>query len=473
METSEAVERSEEPEGVSPGEAIRLGSLAITGVAGGLLLGRVLKGLLRMSLSSIVPVVFYQVLRKPAGSRKVIASLEPAESEPRVRQAGLEGPQSFPRALQVEEVQTGADEGSSAGFPVFFEQQSDDCLTAGNQAVHSPSTEEDWRDVSTRSGSSALSNAEWAAGLLDEIEDKRRDTDRFERSAAGEPWDPAVLPDEDDPNQGGLVDVGRDSSGWSSGGEVVFDPGEITQAAQWDERGEPGAEDDGFLTASPAEVPAAMGRQLPADRVPKDDVEGNSSKDLGLQAIPRESTGMEEFAGRSVSMGAHQDSPAVSKSAAGTHSSPEEEVHDAFSVPFPGRPVAGVQAVEDPFTRAKQARPGIENPGALASVLLKEKRKPGKKLARGNVMLVRMGMVLIIGAVLGCGIFLAWQAMRGTGDARAQSLPIVTEGNNAAGSVSEAAAGQSIARQGPDSPEEAVLKPAIADEDLPSFRSLE
>ena len=189
---------------------------------------------------------------------------------------------------------------------------------------------------------------------------------------------------------------------------------------------------------------------------------------------------MEELTYRRVPADTRQVSLGAATSAVDTQSFPEEPLPDAFSLPFPGRPVPGVQSVENPFSRGKQAGLGNDNPGALATVILQEKRKPGKKLVRGNVMLGRMCMVLIIAVIFGGGVFLAWQALNGTGgDITGQSSIIAAEGNDAAGEVSQPAGGRQMAGQRRDFPAEAVPEPAgqgekfIHDEDLPSFRSLE
>jgi hypothetical protein len=476
METSEANESSGDCAGLPQGKAFRLGSMAITGVAGGLLLSRALAGFLKIGLSSIVPVVVYQVLRKPAGSRKVISSLGSAESHAETRQAGLKLPETFPQA-EVDELHAGSGESDPDGFPVFFDDPSTDCLPVEDDAGRS-SFAEDWRAVTTHSEASSLSAAEWAASALDEIEDKRRDTGCLERQVTPESEGQAGLSDGDF-REAKAMNLDWDPLAWRSAGEeMACDPGETPQATQWHGRGEPDVDDGRQLESVLDPVPVVMDRAIPVDEV--DDEAGNTVKGAGLLVMPREPAGMEESTYRRVPADTRQVSLGAATSAGGTQSFPEEPLPDAFSLPFPGRPVPGVQSVENPFSRGKQAGTGNDNPGALATVILQEKRKPGKRLVRGNVMLGRMCMVLIIAVMLGGGVFLAWQALNGTGgDITGQSSIIGGEGNDAAGDVSQPASGREMVGQRHDFPAEAVPKPAgrgekfIHDEDLPSFRSLE
>ena len=478
METPEAAEHSKDSGGSRSGEAFKLGSLAITGVAGGLLLGRVIAGLVRMSLTSIVPVVAYHVLRKPAGSRKVFSSLGSEGSPPEVRTASVEISGSFMPTGKGDESEPDTGTSDPVGFPVFLEQESPECLSVDVEPERAPLAEE-WLAVSANTGRSSLSAEEWAAGALDEIEDSLPGTSHFGDQAIPEPGDQEGVPDRDC-NEVTTVFNHWDPSPWRSGGEMLFDSGEAPPASQLLERLEPEAGGEGLLESTCDQAPAVIEGEIPADRIPVAKQASEHGEEVGFRATPRESGEMKKSTYRRIPMDANLVPLAVAKSVAQLHPLPEEEGHDAFSVPFPGLAVAGVQAVENPFARGNNAQPGNDNPGALASVLLQEKRKPGKGIVRKNALPGRIFMIFIVGIILSCGAVLAWKALRGTaGYVPGQPLTHAPELNEDPGHGVQPFGVNAIAGKGHDFPADAGVTNSttdgkvIHDEDLPSFRSLE
>ena len=482
METPEAVEQPEDSGGLHPGGAFKLGALAISGLAGGLLFSRVIAGLVRMSLASIVPVVAYHVLRKPAGSRKVFSSLGPEESRPEARTASVEISGLFMPTGKGDESEPDAGTSDPVEFPVFLEQESPESLPVDAESERSPLAE-DWLPVSANTGRSSLSAEEWAASALDEIEDNRPDTSHFGDQAIHEPEDQTGLPDRDF-NQVTTVFDHWDPSPCRSGGEMLFDSGEAPPASQLLERIEPEADGEGPLESTCDQAPAVIESETPADRIPVAKQASERGEEVGFQATPRAPRGMDGGMARSpyrrVPMDANLTPLALAKSGVQIKPLTEEEAYDAFSEPFPGRAVVGVQAVENPFARGDKEQPGNNNPGALASVLLQEKRKPGIKVVRGNVLLGRMFMVLSIGVILSGGAFLVRKALMGTdGYVPGQSLLIAPEFNGDPRHGAQPIGGNTTTREEHDFPADTGVTTSTADEkviddeDLPSFRFLE
>ncbi|MCP4847725.1 MAG: hypothetical protein GY899_07255 [Verrucomicrobiaceae bacterium] len=479
METPETAESSKDSGGSCPGEALKFGSLAITGLVGGLILSRVIAGFVRMSLPSIVPVVFYQVLRKPAGSRKVLSERTVGEGFQDSPLAGAETPEPFAPKVSGD-AEPDFNTGGQTGFPVFLDQEPIDPLSVDGNVDPGPFPSiEAGREIAVRTGHSSLSSEEWAASVLDEIEGSLSFTSQCDGQVIPGPEEQIKLTEGRlDEDTTVLSDL--DPAAWRSGVEQVTDSGETPPARQSDvglDLEEAGIERiENHFDPSPVE----MDREIPAQMVTDSKPVRSAGEDVGFRVTPRASGEKEKPSYRRIPMDANLVPLAVAKVGGKMHRLAEEEGHDAFAVPFSGCAVAGVEAVENPFAREENADGGRDNTGALASVLLQDKSKLGKRGGSENPVFRRVCIFFIIGIVLGCGVLLAWKALRGTGeDVPEQALMITPEAIEAPGRGLSLLGDNASSGEVHDFPADVGVtnstssEKVIHDEDLPSFRSLE
>jgi hypothetical protein len=473
MESPEPVERSVDRGELPAGEAFKVGVFVITGVAGGVLLSRAVAGVVRMGLCSIVPVIVHQVLRKPAGSRKVVSSRCSEENSEDAHFGSVALSSPVPSTGIGDGV--GLDDGESEDieFPVFVAQESAD--PPPEEPTPLPSAE-DWRDLAVSTDGESLSSAEWAARMLDEIDDDGRDH-RFSGYGIHDPEAPAEGL-EDDVTGEVAAAVDPDECIWWPGEKMAMDLGAAPPATELRGRLAPGEGSSLGCTDNP--VPPPADHKLRDHKIPAVDEGRKTGSKLGLKMAHRKSAegGISSY--RRIEAGTVQIPLTVTKAGPALEQAAEEEVYDAFSLPFPGDPIAGVQAVENPFERGHAARVKGNHPEGLAVVLVKGKGSSGTATARGNVSLAKIGLILIGSVLVGGGAFFGWSSLMGTaGKLPGQSSPAKPGLQDSPGSSGQQIAGSVVNPAAHDFPEDVGVTTPLDDEklmddaELPSFRSLE
>ena len=451
--------------GLSSGNAFKLGAWLITGVAGSLFLGRVLRETIRLGICSVVPLVVYQVLRKPAGCRRVITDQDAAnaslhDQESQFQDVVLPERSLAPVSVKLktqgkEQIDIPVLTGQQSGGNPFQGQDEEDCLSIEESL---PVAEERQVFLENKQ-SSSMSNAEWAAGLLDALEDDsenidglecRKDEVVVELVGWGDAWSDESLSDEslsDEPAKGSLAAL---SDGHNEVGKNETTVREITTVELPEEK-------------EPEAVSPAV-----ADRI--EELESNASVLAGTAS--RESGRISQFSYRRIPLDVSKPEVAHGKSSSFIRA---EEFHDAFSsAPFPGPQVPGVKPFENPFTRSDPAAVSVAKPGELASVILQGGRRSRKKIAGGNSMLVRMLVILLIGGGFSYCVFLAKQALRGEADAvRNSSYSITPPLLSPPGNVSETELGKPHGDKKKNVSSSLFSESLASDDHLPSFRSLE
>ena len=475
MATPEPVERPVDRGGLPAGEAFKVGVFVITGVAGGVLLSRAVAGVVRMGLCSIVPVIVHQVLRKPAGSRKVISSRCAVENS---EEADFD---SVAPSSPVPSTGIGdgfkLDDGESEGieFPVFVAQETAD--PPPEEPASLPSAQ-GCRDLTVSMGEESLGSAEWAARMLDEIEDNGRDN-RFPGYGIHDPEGPAEVI-EDDATGDAAASVDHDECIWWPEEKMAMDLGAAPPVTEFRRRLEPGEGSGEGLGCTDETAPVVADHKLSNHKIPAVDEGRKTGSKLGLKMAHRKSADGEIPFYRRVTAGTAQIPVTVAKAGPALEQAPEEEVYDAFSASFPGNPIAGVQAVENPFERGNAARAKGTHPEGLAAVLVKGKSSSGTATARGNVSLAKISLILIVSVVVGGGAFFGWSSLMGTaGKFPDQSSPAEQELKENPGSSGQQITGSVVNPAGHDFPEDVGVTTPLNDEklmddaELPSFRSLE
>ncbi|MFP6874137.1 MAG: hypothetical protein VCA55_11585 [Verrucomicrobiales bacterium] len=475
METPEPAECPVDRGGLPAGEAFKVGVFVITGVAGGVLLGRAVAGFARMGLSSIVPVIVHQVLRKPAGSREVVSSRCSTENSEDADFGSVAPSSPVPSAGIDDGFRLDDGESEGIGLPVFIAQETADPLA--QEPAPLPATQ-GWRDLTVSTGGESLSSAEWAARALDEIEDNGREN-TFPGYGIHDPEGPVEVL-EDDVTDDTAAFGDQDEYMWWPGEEMAMDLGAAPPATDLRRRLQPeeGSGEGLGCTDDPASVVAD--HELRDDKVPAVDARRNTGSKVDLKMAHRKSADGGIPSHRRISAGLAGIPATVAKAGPAPQQAPEVEVHDAFSAPFPGSPIAGVQAVENPFERGNAARVKGNHPGGLASVLVKGKMSSGTATARGNGSLGKMIVILIVAVAVGGGVFFSWSSLMGTtGKFPDQSSPAVTELKEKPGSSGQQIAGSAANPVDHDFPEDVGVTTSIDDAklindvNLPSFRSLE
>ena len=474
METPQPDERPADRGGLPSDELFKAGAFVITGVAGGVLLGRFVAGLLRIGLNSILPVIVHQVLHKPAGSRKVVSRRSAAENPDDVNFGSVASFSPGPSAGISDGVKPDDRENEPIEFPVFLEQETAALLPEEPAPLTSP---EDWRDSAVSTGGESLSSAEWAARMLDEIEDSGRDN-RLPRYGAHDQAGAAGMLENG--VTGDLADpVDHDECIWLPGEDMAMDLGGAPPVTEFRGRIEPeeGSGRDPGGTGGPA--PVVVDHNLRDNKISAVDEGRNTGSGLGLKLAHRKSAEGKKLSYRSVAAGISQVPVTVAKAGPTLQQAPEGEVYDAFSVPFPGNPVTGVEAVENPFERGNAARVKGSHTEGMASVLVKGKRSPAKGAALGNVSLARIGFILVVLVAVGGGAFFGWSSLMGTsGKTQGHSSSVKPELREMSGNPGKKITGSAVNPVNHDSPAgTGVTTPLddaklINDADLPSFRSL-
>ncbi len=475
MEPPEPVEHPVDRDGLPADEAFKVGVFVITGVAGGVLLGRAVAGFVRMGLRSIIPVIVHQVLRKPAGSRKVVSSRSAAENFEDTDFGSVTPPSPVPSTGIGDGFRLHDGESEGIEFPVFIEQES--AAPTSEEPTPLPSAQ-DWRDLAVSTDGESLSSAEWAARMLDEIEDNGCDN-RFPGYGIHDPEAPAQEL-EDDATGEVAAAADPDECIWWPGEEMAMDLGAVPPVTEFRGRLEPeeGSGEDLGCTADPAAVVADP--KLRDHKVPAVDAGRKGGSKIGLKMAHRKSADGAIPSYRRLEAGTAQIPVTVAKAGPALQQAPEEGVYDAFSAPFPGNPIAGVQAVENPFERGHAARVKGNHPEGLASVLVKGKGSSGTATARGNVSLAKIGLILVVSVAVGGGAFFGWSSLMGTaGKLPGQSSPAKPGLKDSPGSSGQQITGSVVNPAGHDFPEDVGVTTPLNDEklmddaELPSFRSLE
>jgi len=456
--------------GLSSGNAFKIGAWLITGVAGSLFLGRVLRETIRMGICSVVPLVVCQVMRKPAGSRRVITDQDSAKTSLHDRGSQFQDAGLAKRPFTIGNSKVTAQEREQFEIPVFKGQQSAENSFREQDEEERLLVEasfpvaEDRKVFPENKQPSSMSNAEWAAGLLDALEDESGDEDCLECR--------------EDEEQSGWVDarsdenlsdeLAIDSLAPPSGGDIGLD----VPTKPLYERSEVGTDEKTVREMTAGQLPEEKEKKvvLPvvSDRV--GELESNANVLAGV--APRESDRISKSSYRRIPSDVAKSGVA---SSATSSFMPVEESHDAFSsAPFPGSSVPGVKSVENPFTRSDPAAVSVAKPGELASVILQGSRRSGKKMVGGNSMLVRMlAILLIVGGVSYC-VFLANQALRGgVGDIRNSSYSIRLPSGSAPENISETQLGKPAREKKKNVSSSSFSESLAGDDHLPSFRSLE
>ena len=460
MDSSRSVKVSADRVGLSSGNAFKLGAWLITGVAGSLFLGRVLRETIRMGICSVVPFVVYQVMRKPAGSRKVITDQDSAKASLHDQQSQFQDAVLQERPFATENVKVKTQGREQCVIPVLkgqqstgkpFQEQDEEERFIVEEPL--PITE-DRQAFSQNKKSLSMSNAEWAAGLLDALEDEPGDVDDLECR--------------EDEVDGGKVCWGDTWSDENLSNELATG----SLVALSDACNEVGIDEKTVRenTASQLSEKKEQKVVLPpvSDRIGA--LEFNANALVGTAS--RESAPISKTSYRRIPL------DVANSGVASSATSPSIRVgdgRDAFSsAPFPGSPVPGVKPVENPFTRSDLAADSVAKPGELASVILQGSRRSGKKVAGGNSMLVRMLVILLIGGGVSYCVFLANQALRGgTGDIRKSSYSITSPSRSASGNLSETKLGKSDGEREKNVSSSSFPESLGGDDHLPSFRSLE
>ncbi|MED5585694.1 MAG: hypothetical protein VYB61_05010 [Verrucomicrobiota bacterium] len=476
MDTPETAKASGDAAGLSPDRAFKLGSWLITGVAGGLLFGRVLRETLKIGICSVLPLVVYQVLRKPAGSRRVIAGKDSSQASLHDRAVQSQDMALAQAPVAPEDFKADAQGREQSGSPVFIGQRSAEDLSPEQETEKRFPAEEELPvtehryDLSGKKEASLSSNAEWAAGLLDAIETREENVESLKLPQSQEAGQGLTLADTrfNEP----LSDEGFMDSPVAPPGEGL-DPG--FPATPLQDCGEPGTDEKTVQDTAVVPLPEGEDRAVSFTAGPGVGGQVDFSAHPVVLPSSRKPDPVKQHAYRRVPLDISQLSMAVAAPGASTGSFPAEEFHDAFSsAPYPGPSVPGVKAVENPFTRNREAATPGGKPGDLASVILQGNRRSARKVAGGNAILGRMLLILLIGGLLSYGIFLSSQALRGTKEEMPNpSYSIVPETRNALESHANAPARGPVSGKEDNVSAGPLPEPLNDDDHLPSFRSLE
>ena len=446
--------------GLSTSNAFQLGAWLITGVAGSLFLGRVLRETIRMGICSVVPLVVYQVMRKPAGSRRIITDPDSAKASLHDQPSQFQDAILPERRFATGNVKVKTQGREQCEIPVLIGQKS-----AENSPQEQDEEErflvdeslpitEDQQAFSQNKNSSSMSNAEWAAGLLDALEDEPGNVDGLECR--------------EDEVDGGKVCWGDTWSDENLSNELATG----SLVALSDACNEVGIDEKTVRKNTAGQLSEKKEQEVVLPVVSDRVGELQSSANVLAGTAPSESDRIRKSFYRRIPLDVANSGVA---SSATSSFAPVKESNDAFSAaPFPGPPVPGVKPVENPFTRSDPAAGSVAKPGELASVILQGSRRSGKKVAGGNSMLVRMLVILLIGGGVSYCVFLANQALRGgAGDIRNSSYSITPLSRSASENLSERKLGESNGEKKKNVSSSSFSESLGGDDHLPSFRSLE